>query len=380
MSFKKVSKFVAVVMPVLLCISCSMFFKKEERKYNIDFPSELQLVNKLILERKTDDAKNQIDDYLNRSENIHWFGHAYFLKGFLYEMDENYEASIGEYRSAIQHSSKYNSRVEAKALYNLSYVYERVGNMEKLTTTLLDIMKRREFFDVLTGQVETPARLAATYAYMGKMKESYIFHREASENFNQMVRHKSFKASKSEISKSLYYLGLAVYNNGKDDFNSLMEKIKPGQKYFLASAEASKSEWAKKSTNQLLANYSNAWKLVESFEPKGYENDPLAHKKQKHSAQLEMASDMYDLLHKLKVEEFPMMNVNKQSKAILNKVDKWIRKIEKFALHLDLGPEQIRNKKVKQRKLMRYIEKPKEPVRINKETVSPKTQMEDPNL
>jgi tetratricopeptide (TPR) repeat protein len=351
---------------LVFLVQCT-HFAEDKPQYNIDYPSELKDLNELILKNKTDDARIKIDDYLNKSENIHWFGHAYFLKAFLYEMDENYDEAIKNYRSAIQHSSHYDSKVEAKALYNLSFVYEKLDKKSELLVALVDLMKRREFFDILTGQVEIPARLAATYFSIDKVKEAKIFHREASQNFESMVRRQHFSASKEELSKSLYYLGAAIFDVKNEKFETEVLKMNFGQKYFLASAEASKSSWADKSTDRLLYEYNKLWNLIQTLETNDKTLDPQAQSKQVQMNQLEMASDFYDLLLKLRAEEFPLTNVNKRSKEIMDESKKWLRKIEKFSLKLNLGPDMIRSSPVKNKKLSTYIEEKKEPVKINKE-------------
>ncbi len=341
----------------------------------LDYPKELEAVHSFIIQRKTNDARLKIEDYLNRAENIHWYGHAYFLKGFLYEMDEDFPNAVKFYRSAIQHGSQYESRVEAKALYNLSFVYERLDQRNELLTTLVDLMKRREFFDILTGQVEIPARLAAAYAAQGKMKEALIFHREATRNFEEMVRNQKFQAKKSEISKSLYYLGFATFDDNSESFDTLVRKLGIGQKYFLSSAEASKSTWSEKSEERIKAQYDKAWGMVLEFKPQGFEEDPMAEKKQKHRRQLVMASELYDLMFKLRAEEFPMGNVNPRSKAIVDVTGEWIDRIEKFAMKLQVGPETIRNKKIKNKRLARYVDDEIAKVKVNKEQADKK-----PNL
>ena len=136
---------------------CSLFSKKEKKVSYIEYPAELKKVNAMVIEKKFDDARILIDDYLNRSENIHWFGHAYYLKGFVYESDNQPDEAIRFYRQAIQHASRYDSVVEAKAIYNLSYVYERTGQMGELSSTLTDLMKRPQQKTSLRSS-ETPKR------------------------------------------------------------------------------------------------------------------------------------------------------------------------------------------------------------------------------
>lgn len=350
--------------------ACSLVpVTKAKSNQDLNYPPELQDVHGLIVQEKTVDAQAKIDDYINKAENIHWYGHAYFLKGFLFEMEEKYKDSIKFYRRAIQHGSKYESAVEAKALYNLSFVFEKLDQRQDLISTLLDLMKRRSFFNRLTGQVEIPARLAAAYASQGKMKEGLIFHREAAQNFKQLVRVQTFKAPKEEVSKSLYYLGFSVFDENNEQFHSLIRKLNVGQKYFLASAEASKSQWSEKSRDRLKNEYDKAWAQVLNYKPEGFDNDPLAFKKQKHRKQLVMASDMYDLMHRLRAEEFPMGDVNPRSKVIVDQSSQWIAKIEDFAQKLDVGPETTRNKKIKNKKLAIYVEEKFEEVKVNKEQV-----------
>lgn len=349
----------------LACTSAPVVPKKIE----LEYPKELAAVNQLILERKTHDARLKVEEYLNKAENINWYGHAYFLQAFLYELDENFPQSIKYYREAIQHGSQYESKVEAKALYNLSFVYERIDEREKLVSTLVDLMKRRAFFDILTGQVEIPARLAAAYASQGRLKEAIIFHKEASRNFHDLVRNARFKADRSELSKSLYYLGFATFDENNESFDSLIFKLDRGQKYFLASAEASNSVWSQRAVDRLRAEYDRAWGMVQQYSPRGLDHDPQALKKQKQRGQLIMASQLYDLMFKLEAEEFPMLSVNKRSKDLVENSKDWIEKIEKFALNLDVGPEMIRNKKIKNKKLARYVDDEIKKVKVNKEKI-----------
>lgn len=341
-----------------------------EKPLTLQYPADLQVAHKLIVEKKHDDARFKIEDYLNRAENIHWYGHAYFLMGFLYELDENFDQSEKYYRSAIQHGLAFESRVEAKALYNLSYVYEKTQQMDKLLVTLIDLMARRRFFDSLTAQVEIPARLAAVYAFAGQMDDALKFHENAAGHFDNLVRRQNFNVKHEEISQSLFYLGLAIFDQDSESFDTLVKKLDRGQKYFLASAEASKSIWSEKSLQTLSRQYDRAWGMIQEFEPTEYSKDPMAHKKKKHIRQLVMASDLYDLMHRIRAEEFPLANVNPRSRAIMDKTAQWIERIEKFALKLNLGPEIIRNQTIANKRLSSYIEEKEKPVRVNKEKAS----------
>ncbi|MEM7646067.1 MAG: hypothetical protein AAF203_04085 [Pseudomonadota bacterium] len=349
---------------------CMFLPATKDQAPNIEFPKKLKKANDLIVSDKTSDAKVIIEDYLNESINIHWFGHAYFLKGFLFEKEDQPENAIREYRNAIQHTNSYDSLVEAKALYNLSFVFEQTRKMDELLVSLIDLMKRRSFFNQLTGQVEIPARLAATYAYFHREKEAAIFHQQATNGYNKLIRNSSKGQNRDDISKALYYMGFAVFDPPKESYAGLAKKVNMGQKYFLASAEASKSEWSQKSANRLRQLYRLLWARVEGISVQGLDHDQQAKNKQKQRLQLIMASDLYDMNHRLQAEEFPLGNINPRSKAIMDESKVWIRKLEEFALGLSLGPEMIRDKAVKNKKLSRYLEKElEEKVAVNKENI-----------
>jgi tetratricopeptide (TPR) repeat protein len=349
-----------------LSFACSSPDRKNSKPY-LAYPQQLQVVRDLISDNKTHDARMQIEDYLNRAENIHWYGHAYFLKGFIYEKEGQVDMAIKAYLSAVEHGSQYENAIEARALYNLSFVYESQDRRDELLATLIDLMKRRQYFVSLTGQVEIPARLAALYAAQGKMKEALIFHREASENFKKMVRQRENWGPKGELSKSLHYLGLVVFDGHNENFNDLIRKLEVGQKYFLAAAEASKGEWSEKSVERLKQLYDKAWGLVLEYEPKNLVGDSMAATKQKHRRQLVMASQFYDLMFRLQAEEFPIGQVNPRSATIMRVASQWIDRIEKFALSLRVGPETIRSESIKNRPLARYVEEESQKVLANKE-------------
>jgi tetratricopeptide (TPR) repeat protein len=357
---------------LLFCGCSSLVSEEKVNTPDLSYPQELEKVNELVQEKKTHDARAMIKSYLDKAENLNWYGHAYFLNAFTYEVDGNDELAVKSYKAAIEHGSQFESAVEAKALYNLSFVYEKMDRRNELVSTLVDLMSRRRYFDALTAQVEIPARLAAAYASEKRLKEGFIFHREASQNYSRLIRSSGFKAKKPEISKSLYYLGFAVYDENGVSYDTLIRKISVGQKYFLASAEASKSLWSEKSVTRLKELYDKAWGMILQHKPTGFDNDALAFKKQQHRRQLVMASDLYDLTYRLQAEEFPMTSVNPRSKKMIDTSKEWVERIEKFALKLDVGPETIRNKKIKNKKLARYVGEEGVKVKVNKEQSSQK--------
>ncbi len=358
------------ILSTLLFVGCATFFKEEEEKKNtqLDYPQELEGVQDLYVAGRPVDALSKLDQFVNDSEKIHWFGHAYFLKAYIYESTGELDKAIKMYREAIDHGSQYESEVEAKALYNLSYVYERIGEMQKMLVSLVDLSKRKKFFSPFIARVEIPARLAAVYASMGRLELAQGIHEDAKDHYEKMIRRNQLPSTPEEHSKILFYLGLSSFDQNDENFTTLLPKLRKGQKYYLYSAEASNSPWAKRSRERLRNQYAKLWGFILNYEPKNLNHDSLAFSRNKQEKQLDRAADMYDLMYQLRAEEFPLASVNKNSGKIMAMSQDWLEKIEKFTLGLDLGPAMVRNKKIRNRRLIRYVEEEQKPVVINKES------------
>ncbi len=352
-------------------VGCVSLFKSDEdsnRNQQLIYPKKLEQAQDDFVAGRTVDAISKINQFLNDATNLHWYGHAYFLKAYFYEVEGKSTLAIKHYREAVEHGLQYEGEVEAKALYNLSFIYEREGEMQKMLATLVDLTKRQKYFPPFTTRVETPSRMAAVYASLGRTELAIQIHDNAEKEYNQLIQKNSVPETRNEHSQLLYYLALSSFDEPEESVENLLAKLRKGQKYYLYCAEASSGPWAQKCYDRINELYNKAWAHVLNYEPEGLSHDPLAHKRSKSEKQLDLASQIYDLLFQLRVEEFPLTNVNKKSTKIMNLTSEWIEKIEKFAIQIDLGPAMVRNKKIKNRKLIRYVEEKQQPVLINKES------------
>ena len=362
-----------LLITLLIVSGCGLFKKK--KNYSIKYPEELTLVAEQIDEEKYKDARFNLDEYLNRSENLEYFGHAYFLKGYIYELEGDTEKAIRFYRQSVKHSSRFNGLVEAKALYNLSFTYERNGQFGPLMTVLTDLVKRPQHFRPLTARVETPARMGAALASLGQMKKAKKFHQQGAEAYKRLSRSNFFSPSRNELGKAQYYLGVVVYKNDNETFDKLKQKLQWGQIHLMAASEASIGSWSRKASNQLLKSYDQMWNLIKTYKPQQKGLDKLSYRRQKHYKQLEMASDFYDIVDKVRAEEFPLHRVNRYSSKIIDAADSWQNRLKAFVVTLDIGPETIREKPVRQRPLAKVLDEEwkKKIVKVNKEQAKDET-------
>jgi|GEM_PF-2174375 len=356
MGFLKCLLALCIVMgsSAFLTTGCSSAPKTQDSQ--VVYPPELEQVRKKIAQKHYKDAHGLIDSYLNRSENLQFFGHAYFLKAYIFELEGDVEEAMTFYRRSIQHANGFDSLVQAKALYNLSFTLERKGAFDELMTVLTDLFNRPEHFKALTAQVETQARMSSALASLGQLKKAKQVHARAAASYKKMSRANWFRPKPESLAKALYYLGVVVYPEKNESFSSLEKKLSWGEVYLLKSAESSVGSWSQKATSMLLQGYARLWKKIESFRPEEKNLDPTAAQRAKAAGQLDMASKFYDLLIQVNTEEFPLHKVNRNSKKIIEGADLWKRKLESFALNLKLGPETLREKKVRQTPLVRILD------------------------
>jgi len=328
---------------------------------SIDYPNELEQVSLLMSQGQADMSLKQIQAYLDRSENLQWYGHAYYLQGRVYQGQKNWEKAVESYRKAIRQFNGFDSLVEAQSLYRLSQVYEQTKQRKELIASLLDLMKRQTFFDQQIGDVEIPARLSAAYASEAQIAKAQSFHNQASRSLQKLMRDHGSHLSDDDIAKSYYYLGAAIYPSDGEDFSSLVAKLNLGQRYLLAATEKESSMWSEKAEKALLLSYQKLWDLLHKHaENQDLAHDPQAQKKQMQVEQLVMASDFYDLVLRLQNERAPNTPSRSRTGAVLRRGYDWQLRLEKFAFQLSLGPEVIRNKKIKNRPLLNKIA-PEEP-------------------
>lgn len=361
---------------------CSSFREPEPRR-GIIYPPELQNIESMIRAKKTKDALQFLDNYLSQPENLRFFGQAFYLRGYVYEAEGDVEKAVNNYRQSIQHGSRYDSLVEAKALYNLSFTYERANRFAELVGVLRDLRQRASFFRPITGQVETPARLASAHFGLGQMKKGLQYHESAAKNFLSLARGNGYKANALLHTRVLYYLSALAYSENEETFANLLKKFNLGQKYLIECTEGGTGSWSTKCALLGLQGYKKLFQFIEDYDAVESSSkvplDRMAGRRQTQGRQLEMASDFYDLLLKSAVSEFPLERMNRNSQKLLQASDYWKRRLEFYVSHLELGPHKERGSAVSNRPLSRYsweLNRPlnpasSAPVRINPEFEEP---------
>ena len=155
----------------LFFVACTLVPAGQKDESHLFPPKALLEASSFLQKGQAPQAHLKIEEYLNKGEEIKWYGYACLLKASAFEMESKNKESIKFYRKAIAHGSQYNGALEAQALYKLSFVYEKLGHRRELLASLRDLMERGSFFKSLQAEVETPARLAAVYAAQGREKE-----------------------------------------------------------------------------------------------------------------------------------------------------------------------------------------------------------------
>lgn len=313
----------------------------------ISYPHDLSNVRKMADEQKWKEAHDSINSYLNKAENIRWYGHAYFLRGFLYESQQQDEKAVAAYRMAVQHSTGFDTKVQTQALYNLSFVYEKKRDFNSLATTLADLQKNKSLLPPLIARVETPARQAAVLFNQGDWKTALKIHHQALQSFKEINRQGRIQWREDAAGQAVFYLGLVVLNDEIKDLQTWFAAMAQGQNSLLINSESATDLWAIRSAETLDRLYRQTFQAIEHYDPRNLLSDPVAHQKRKQEYQLEAAAKLNDLSLQLLAEAQPNTTTTDAASHVHKTARDWNLKLQKWVLSLDLGPHTERSKKVK---------------------------------
>lgn len=157
-------------------------------------------------------------------------------------------------------------RLQAEAIYRLSYTYECVGNDAMVVTSLLDARRRRDHLDIEIAKAEIPARLAAAYARVGNRAKAKELFQEAQEGIRTVTASVQGTRNQSEIlARTLYFMGRLgpQEHNPRAEAEAFLNSLAYLQTYLLRSVELDHPVWSQRSADELHKSYDFVWKLIE---------------------------------------------------------------------------------------------------------------------
>lgn len=265
----------------VLCIGLLSCGHKEKKSAK---PNQAQETKKLY-----EEALNfmQRDNFKSAIRNFNIILNKYPASKYeqlvMYNLASSYE-SIDDckkagviYQKLVRSAQGNAPRTQAEALLRLSYVYECLGQDEKVISTLQDAYKRKEVLPIEVADAEIPARLAGAYARRGQHKLAKKYFEKARQGLkivNNQVRTPNKK--KQLLAKTFYLMGsYAQLEIQKIGINKYIESLKTFQPYLLRAAEFTETKWSPKAIDEILYGYDNVWTAISK--KKNTENQKLVH-------------------------------------------------------------------------------------------------------
>lgn len=142
-------------------------------------PDSLEQAVFLKKQKKLDQAEAEVQSYLQQTKDIYWQGAALLMLGEIQEERGQPAAAMETYKQLLNHGLGYESHQAAKALYKMSWIYERQNNCEQVIATLIDLKKILLKGDDYIKRVETPARLANCYYVLNQWERAASLREES---------------------------------------------------------------------------------------------------------------------------------------------------------------------------------------------------------
>lgn len=299
-------------------------------------PDALEQAVYLKEQKKLDQAEAEVQSYLQQTKDIYWQGAALLMLGELQEERGNTPQAMETYRQLLNHGAGYESHQAAKALYKMSWIFERQNNCEQVVATLTDLQKILLKGDEFVKRVETPARLANCYYVLNQWERANKLRAEALTQFRSV----NTDTLPEDIRWRVYlYFAFVGASPASSTNRHISEIIEMGQKDLLMLIERAPAPFNELAFSRLHELYESLFKL--------YTNKPKpkdAEEKEANNQKLlkELAS-LVDLMEVLKADRSPkdmavnetdmffmkMQNLEERARTIVRKLEVGMQKEKK---------------------------------------------------
>jgi len=253
-------------------------------------------------------ASSAFSDLLRLYPSTKWVSGAYYNLGLALEGQNDFRGAIDKYQKVIElNESNSPSRDQADALYRLSICYELLGNDEKMTLTLLQLLDNKKFLPRQIVEMEIPARLAASYARQGNPGPAKKYYEKAEQGLRKYRRPPLNGDVMAWLPKTLFSMG-QMPQIKKDvtlkDFEDYLSTVTQTQGWLVRAGELGNNPWSRKACDNLEDIYLSLLVSIRDFKVAD-NSDRLLALKQRQEIQKKMALELDGAIGKLKLERLP---------------------------------------------------------------------------
>jgi len=162
------------------------------------------------------------------------------------------------YRKVARASMGKFKRLEAQALYRLSFAYICVGADAKAVVSLLDAQRRKKSLQEEVAVAEIPARLASAYARLGNNEKAEIYYSDARRGIQYLrARYKNRRNVNDILAKTLFLMGRIspIEDRVEKESFEYLQGLEYLQAYLLKSVEMNSDKWSPRAAEQIEKAY-----------------------------------------------------------------------------------------------------------------------------
>jgi tetratricopeptide (TPR) repeat protein len=335
------------------------------KNFAVQAPDDYQSGLEALQEAQFQSALEHFDRMIANEPTSPWQQSANLNAGRALLGLVRWAAAAERFRAVIRTTAESGGKVsapklQAAALYHLSFCQEALGNDSQTIATLIDLQERRQFLEPEIGSAELPARLAGAYARVGNFVEADRYYREAEAGIARL-RHRaianeaavttvgaSVKANTSATATNAplvapVWLGQTLFEMGNtaidqvnwDNFESALRPLARSQIYLLEAAELNQAPWSDRAFNLLTKIYGHFWSVIESPPPTSSATvgEPVLVLRDLQAKQIDRAILLNELIESLKSHELQNeADISTQARAISVFADDLQAQIQNFML------------------------------------------------
>jgi len=201
------------------------------------------------------------------------------------------------YRNVYLRTVKDEPAIAAKAVYELSFAYEALGDELKTVGTLLDARKMKSYLPPEAALAEIPARLAMIYGKVDQEGPSLAYLKEADQGLDQVMKMKHTDLDKSWLAKTYFQMGSVSTNQlSVETFAAFARGQKAVQVYLIRDLQLQDPVWSQKALLHLKATYGELYNTMMDM-PLMTGIESTVALRMKKEQQVELGSELIDLVN-----------------------------------------------------------------------------------
>jgi outer membrane protein assembly factor BamD (BamD/ComL family) len=278
-------------------ISCAVLQKRT---------APIELVDPEKIELENIDAQMNQANYLQVISSAEKFQAKYpyslklqkarFFKARAYEELERWTEAADTYRIISLFSERNQPEISAISIYRLSFVYEALGDDQRVLTTLLEAQQYATYLPMEVHLAEIPSRIAMVYAKENNATEAGRWLQKADEGLKKTLESRQEPLTNAWLAKTYYNMGsISTSQLSADNIGTIIQGQKAVQKYLIRSLQYGDRDWSAKAAKRLQSTYTDIWNAIETLpEPAGFE--AVVAKKMKSDEQAQLVGPFSTLI------------------------------------------------------------------------------------